>query len=64
MPKVKNLFKNTPSKLYRVHQRRSVLRMPSNIEDVDFCKNSQGPSVVVFAKDSIPEVWTGSQYVS
>ena len=31
MLKVKNLIKNTPSKLHNIHQRRGVLRIPSNI---------------------------------
>ena len=42
MLKVKNFIKNTPSKLYHIHQRRGVLRSPSDIQDGDFCKNSQG----------------------
>ena len=43
MLKVKNFIKNTPSKLYHIHQHRGVLRTPSNIQDGDFCKNGQGP---------------------
>ena len=31
MLKVKNLIKNTPSKLHHMHKRRGVLRAPSNI---------------------------------
>ena len=31
MPKVENFIKNTPPKLYHIHQRRGVLRSPSNI---------------------------------
>ena len=31
MLKVKNFVKNTTSKLYHIHQRRGVLRGPSNI---------------------------------
>ena len=46
MLKVKNLIKNTPSKLHHIHQRRGVLRTPSIIQEGDFCKNSQGTSVV------------------
>ena len=29
--KVKNFIKNTPSKLYHLHQDRGVLRSPTNI---------------------------------
>ena len=46
MLKVKNLIENTPSKLHYIHQRRGVLRTPSNISDEDFCKNNKGHSVV------------------
>ena len=35
-----NLIKNTPSKLHKIHQRRSILRNPPNIQDGNFCKNS------------------------
>ena len=31
MLKVKSLIKNTPSNLHHIHQRRGVLRAPSNI---------------------------------
>ena len=46
MLKVEYVIKNTPSKLHPIHQCIGVLRTPSNIQDGDFCKNSQGPSVV------------------
>ena len=46
MLKAKNLIKNTSSKLHHIHQHRGVLKIPSNIKDRDFCKNSKGHSVV------------------
>ena len=45
--KVKTFIKNTPSTKHHlnkyINQCRGMLRSPSNIQDGDFCKNSQGP---------------------
>ena len=35
-----HLIKNTPCKMHKIHQRRRVLRNPSNVQDRNFCKNS------------------------
>ena len=34
--KIKNLIRNTPLKLHNIHQRRDILRVPSNMQDGDF----------------------------
>ena len=44
--KVKNLIKNTPFMLHNIHQHRGALRTPPSLQDGDFCKNSQGLSVI------------------
>ena len=59
---VKNLTKNTPFVLHNMNQSGSVLRTPSNIQDSDFRKNSHELFVVnFFCKESISEVWPGSE---
>ena len=44
---MKNVIKITPFKLRNIHQRRGVLRTPLNIQDGDFCKNSNGLTFVL-----------------
>lgn len=44
--KVKHLSENIPFKLLDICELRGVLRILSNLPDEDFCKNSQGLSVV------------------
>ena len=37
-----------------MHKRRGVLKTLSNIQDADFCKNSQGLSVVNYVLHNTP----------
>ena len=60
MLKVKNLIKNTASRLHHIHQRRDVLKTQRTSKTVNFAKTAKYiSSLTVFAKTSILEVWLG-----
>ena len=52
--KVRNLILETIFKLHNLHKRRGVLKTLSNIQDADFCKNSQGLLVVNYVLHKTP----------
>ena len=66
MLKVENLIKNTPSRLHHIHQRRGVFKTPSSQTsktEISAKTARDIQSVTVFAKNSIPELWPGSEYM-
>ena len=53
MLRVKNLIKNTPSKLHPMHQRRGVLRTPQTSKmEISAKTDKDLQSLTVFAKNS------------
>ena len=64
MLKVENLIKNTPPRLHNIHQRRDLLKTPSNSKTEISAKTAKDiQPLIVFAKNSIPEAWRGSSYM-
>ena len=58
-----DLIKNTTSKLHHIHQRRGILRTPSNMIEISVKTAKDLQSLSVFAITLTSEVSLGSIYV-